>query len=119
VTTGYKPYGVGVPVGLVASDLPLPISPLRGCDLGRSPVGVIEGGAGGMSPRKMSAGGHWLQSLRGRGPAEIVASDLPLPISPLRGCDLGRSPVGVGRGLALRGRVGDELGINIAKTMME
>ena len=77
-----------------------------------------EGGAGGMSPRKIFAGGHWLQSLRGRGPAEIVASDLPLPISPLRGCGLGRSPVGVGRGLALRGRVGDELVINIAKTMM-
>ena len=71
-----------------------------------------------MSPRIISAGGHWLQSQRGRGPAEIVASDLPLPISPLRGCGLGRSPVGVGRGLALRGRVGGELGINIAKTMM-
>ena len=71
-----------------------------------------------MSPRKMSAGGHWLQSHRGRGPAEIVASDLPLPISPLRGCGLGRYPVGVGRGLALRGRVGDEPCINIAKTMM-
>ena len=51
-----------------------------------------------MSPRKMSAGGHWLQSHRGRGPAEIVASDLPLPISPLRGCGLGRYPVGVYRG---------------------
>ena len=66
----------------------------------------------------MSAGGHWLQSLRGRGPVGIVASGLPLPLSPLRGCGLGRSPVGVGRGLALRGRVGDELGNNIAKTMM-
>ena len=84
-----------------------------------SRVGVSkEGGAGGMSPRKILAGGHWLQSQRGRGPAEIVASDLPLPISPLRGCGLGRSPVGVGRGLALRGRVGDDPVINIAKTMM-
>ena len=84
-----------------------------------SRVGVSkEGGAGGMSPRKILAGGHWLQSLRGRGPAEIVASDLPLPISPLRGCGLGRSPAGVWRGSALRGRVGGELGNNIAKTMM-
>ena len=84
-----------------------------------SRVGVSkEGGAGGMSPRKILTGGHWLQSLRGRGPAEIVASDLPLPFSPLRGCGLGRSPAGVWRGSALRGRVGGELGNNIAKTMM-
>ena len=84
-----------------------------------SRVGVSkEGGAGGMSPRKILAGGHWLQSHRGRGTAEILASDLPLPISPLRGCGLGSSPVGVGRGSALRGRVGGALGNNIAKTMM-
>ena len=71
-----------------------------------------------MSPRKTLAGGHWLQSLRGGGPVGIVASGLPLPLSPLRGCGLGRSPVGVGRGLALRGWVGGEPGTNIAKTMM-
>ena len=71
-----------------------------------------------MSPRKILAGGHWLQSLRGRGPAEIVASGLPLPLSPLRGCGLDRSPVGVGRGLALRGRVGGQLYTNLAETMM-
>ena len=84
-----------------------------------SRVGVSkEGGAGGMSPRKILAGGHWLQSLRGRGPAEIVASDLPLPISPLRGCGLGRSPAGVWRGSALRGWVGSQLCINLAETIM-
>ena len=51
-------------------------------------------------------------------PVGLVASDLPLPISPLRGCGLVRSPVGVGRGLAPRGRVGGQLYINLAKTIM-
>ena len=78
----------------------------------------IEGGAGGMSPRKILAGGHWLRPLRGRGPVEVVASGLPLPLSPLRECRLDGSPVGVGRGAALRGRVGDEQGINDDKRMM-
>ena len=106
------------PVEVVASGLPLPLSPLRECRLDGSPMGVIEGGAGGMSPRKIIAGGHWLRTLRGRGPAEFVASGLPLPLSPLRECRLDGSPVGVGRGAALRGRVGDEQGINDDKRMM-